>query len=79
MEITTSISMDSYHLNSHTMAKVPPSIFHLVLFFVLVRALPLPTNSLNIMVDVVPVSSRDLIGTTVPSLFFISTMMSAVY
>jgi hypothetical protein len=53
--------------------KVPRSVFHLVLFFVLVRALPLPTNYLNIMVDVVPVSSRALIGTTV------STIMSAIY
>jgi hypothetical protein len=31
------------------------------------------------MVAVVPVSSRALMGTTVPSLFFISTIMSAVY
>jgi hypothetical protein len=31
------------------------------------------------IVAVVPVSSRALMGTTVPSLFFISTIMSAVY
>jgi hypothetical protein len=65
--------------DSYFVVKVPPSDFHLVLFFVLVRALPLPTNYLNIMLDVVPVSSRALIGTTVPSLFLIFTIMSAVY
>jgi hypothetical protein len=48
---------------------VPPSVFHFVLFFVFVRALPLPTNYLNTIVDVVPVSRKALIGTTVPSLF----------
>jgi hypothetical protein len=46
---------------------VPPSVFHFVLFFVFVRALPLPTNYLKMIVAVVPVSSRALIGTTVPS------------
>jgi hypothetical protein len=59
--------------------KVTASVFHLVLFFVLVQALPLPTNYLNMMLDVVPVSSKALMGTTVPSLFLISTKISAVY
>jgi hypothetical protein len=58
---------------------VPPSVFHFVLFFVFVRDLPSPTNYLNTMVAVVPVSSKALMGTTVPSLFSISTIMSAVY
>jgi hypothetical protein len=46
--------------------------FHFVLFFVFVRALPPPTNSLNMIVDVVPVSSNALIGATVPSLFLLN-------
>jgi hypothetical protein len=58
---------------------VPPSVFYFVLFFVFVRALPLPINSLNMMVAVVPVSNKALMGTTVPSLFFISTIIFAVY
>jgi hypothetical protein len=53
------------------MVNVPPSVFHLVHFFVLVRALPLPTNLINMMVAVVPVSSKYIMGSTVPSLFFL--------
>jgi hypothetical protein len=48
---------------------VPPNVFHFVLFFVFVQALPLPTNSLNMMVAVIQVSRKALMGTTVPSLF----------
>jgi hypothetical protein len=59
--------------------KVPPSVFYLVLFFVLVPDLPLPTNYLTIMVDVVPVSRKAPMGTTVPSLFLTSPIVSAVY
>jgi hypothetical protein len=53
--------------------------FPLGSFLCVGTALPLPTNSLNIMVELVPVSSRAIIGTTVPFLFLISTIMSAVY
>jgi hypothetical protein len=64
--------------DSSFVVNVPPSVFHFVIFFVFLRALPLPTNSLNMMVTVAPMPSQALMGTTVPSLFFISTIMSAV-
>jgi hypothetical protein len=59
--------------------KVPPSVFHLLNFFVSARALHFHTSSLKMMVAVAPVPSRTLIGTTVPTLFLISTIMLAVY
>jgi hypothetical protein len=81
--VTTLLVLISGNLKSKSdsqfVVNVPPSVFYFVLFFVFVWALPLPTNYLNMIVDVVPVSSKALIGTTVPSLFFVSTIMSAVY
>jgi hypothetical protein len=63
--------------DSNLVVKVSHSVFHLVLLFLLARALSLPTNTLKILVDVVPVSNKSIMVTTVLSLFLISTIMSA--